>query len=80
MSDLTLTDHATGLVMCAERVRTIADEVAGLVAAGNLDGASVVLGTQGGKMAELGEAWDDLHKRLIAAGADWKRARDGGLE
>lgn len=80
MSELTLNDYATGLMMCAARVKAIAEEVAEHVAADNLDGASLVLGTQDGKMAELEGAWNDLHKRLVDGGANWERALGRGGE
>ena len=73
MSGLTLNDHATGFVQSAQRVASIADEVAELVAAGDLDSAILVLGVSHGKMAELRESMGELQKQLDDAGADWKR-------
>lgn len=74
MSDLTLNDYASGFDLAARRVMAIATEVSEHIATDDLDAASLVLGTQQGKLAELHECWGDLLERLLDAGADWKRA------
>jgi hypothetical protein len=74
MSELTLTDYAADLVLQAQRVADIADEVAGHVAADKLDAAVLVLGVSHGKLAELNESMVTLQRRLQGAGADWERA------
>lgn len=74
MSDHTLNDHASAFAQSAERVRSIAEEVAEHVAAGDLDSAILVLGVSHGKMAELHESMGELQKQLAEAGANWKRA------
>lgn len=76
-----MTDHdlgaiATQLEMDARRVLDYAEQAAQAVADGDLDGASLVLGTQGAKLDSLTETWSALHRALPEAGADWQRARD----
>jgi hypothetical protein len=73
MSELTLRDYARDLVMQAQRVADIADEVQQHVEPDDLDAAYLVLGVSHGKLSQLNESMGVLQQQLGSAGADWKR-------
>jgi len=74
MSELTLNDYASDLVLQAQRVAAIADELAEHVASNKLDAAILVLGVSHGQLAALNESMVEMQRRLQDAGADWQRA------
>jgi hypothetical protein len=74
MTEHTLNDNVMQLERDLNRLEAIVKEVAEAVTSGNLDGASLVLGTQGGKVASFNDSYPALHKKLLDEGADYKRA------
>lgn len=74
MSELTIQDLVTDLDLNLERLNGIVREVSEAVADGNLDGASLVLGTQTGKIGRFTDSYAALQRKLEEEGADYRRA------
>lgn len=74
MSDLTISDSVMDLRMNLSRLKGIVDEVEEHIAAGKLDSAALVLGSQTEKIDRFAASYSGLQEKLREEGADPQRA------
>ena len=74
MSDLTVGDWVMDLRLNVSRLADTVTEVEQLVGDGNLDGAAMVLDSQGGKVGRIEQSWRGLRAKLGDEGASTERA------
>lgn len=59
-----------GLSIAIARLDDLVEEVAEKVKEGDLDGAAVILGSQGGKIGEFQTEWDGVYEQVCKLGGD----------
>lgn len=80
MAELTIQDLVTDLNLNLNRLTGIVEEVSKAVENGNLDGATLVLGTQSGKIGRFTDSYAALQSKLGDEGASYERALDRGRD
>ena len=76
MSDLTVRDWVMELRLNVGRLADIVTEVEQLVVDGNLDGAAMVLDSQGERFGRFEETWRGLRAKIEEEGGSTERAQD----